>query len=270
MDKVPLGPLVTRPAATIMLVRPCGNGLQVFMLRRSAKSAFVPDAYVFPGGGLEEHDCDERYAARIAGIDDGRMTHLFRSVPVGNALEWAVPLAQEQRRGLLVACVRELFEEAGVLLARPPLPLHRLAAARVALQQGGTTFAELIADLDAVIDLSPVEAYSRWITPPGEPRRFDAYFFVAAMPAEQAAASDLVETTHGMWVEPQEALARAERGAMRIVYPTRLHLQRLAAHGTLESLLAHARSKEILAVCPDRLDEALTAFGLPDGLADRW
>ncbi|HVA38691.1 MAG TPA: hypothetical protein VNJ51_13880 [Candidatus Dormibacteraeota bacterium] len=268
MDKPPLVP---RPAATIMLVRPHARNLQVFMLRRSAQSAFVPDAYVFPGGGLEEHDCDESYAARVIGLENGRMEHLFRSEPLGNAREWAVTLSRSQRHGLLVACARELFEEAGVLLAVPPLPPPQLLAeARAALQRNEITFGELINRLRTVIDLSAVEAYSRWITPPGEPRRFDAYFFLAAMPPEQTAAADLVETTHAVWIEPQEALERADRGEMRIVYPTRLHLRRLTAHASLESLFAHARSKEIVAVSPDPLDAQLTAFRLPDDLLERW
>ncbi|TAM76131.1 hypothetical protein EPN44_06790 [bacterium] len=263
--------LVPRPAATIMLVRPRQSRLQVFMLRRSAKSVFVPDAYVFPGGGLEERDSDDANVARLAGIENGRLEHFFRSEPVGNALGYAVPLSPSQQRGLLVACVRELFEEAGVLLMRPPLPpAEQLARARTALQRGESSFAEVIAHLDAVIDLSLVEAYSRWITPPGEPRRFDAYFFVTAMPAEQAAAADLVETTHGVWIEPREALERAGRGEMRIVYPTRLHLQRLARYDSLEALLDHARRKGILAVSPDPLDAALTDFRLPDEYLERW
>jgi len=264
-------PLMPRPAATIMLVRPQDGGLQVFMLRRHAKSVFVPDAYVFPGGALEEHDCDEAFLHRVAGIDNGRMEHLFRSEPVGNALQWAVPLNPAQQRGLLIACVRELFEEAGVLLVRPPFPpAETLEQARIALQRGETTFANLINELDAVIDLHAVEAYSRWITPVGEPRRFDAYFFITAMPAEQAAASDDIETTDGIWIEPSEALARADRGEMRIVYPTRLHLERLAAHASLDSLLEHARGKEILAVSPDPLDAELVRFKLPDDLLERW
>lgn len=264
-------PLVPRPAATIMLVRPRESRLQVFMLRRSTKSAFVPDAYVFPGGGLEERDSDDAIVRRVSGIENGRIEHLFRSDPVGNALAYAVPLAPAQRRGLLVACVRELFEEAGVLLVRPPLPpAERLARARGALQRGESSFAELIEQLDATIDLSSVEAYSRWITPPGEPRRFDAYFFITAMPAEQAAAADLIETTHGIWIEPREALDRAGRGEMRIVYPTRLHLQRLARYERLDALLDHARRKEILAVSPDPLDAELSDFRLPDEYLERW
>ncbi|TAM62148.1 hypothetical protein EPN52_01065 [bacterium] len=264
-------PLVPRPAATIMVVRPRDGRLQVFMLRRSAASAFVPDAYVFPGGALEALDSDDAITGRVAGVENGRLEHLFRSVPVGNAVAYAVPLAPAQQRGLLVACVRELFEEAGVLLVRSPQPsAPELARARGALQRGDATFAQTIAQLHATIDLSSVEAYSRWITPPGEPRRFDAYFFITTMPAEQAAAADLVETTHGVWIEPPAALERAQRGEMRIVYPTRLHLQRLARFHSLEALLEHARRKEILAVSPDPLDAALTDFSLPDEYMERW
>lgn len=48
-----------RPAATVVVLRPRGPGddaPELYMLRRSSKSAFMPDALVFPGGRVEPED----------------------------------------------------------------------------------------------------------------------------------------------------------------------------------------------------------------------
>jgi len=57
-----------------MLVRPAGEkGIEVFMLRRSEASHFVPDVYVFPGGTLDESDYSDRALARARGLDDANL-----------------------------------------------------------------------------------------------------------------------------------------------------------------------------------------------------
>ncbi len=118
MTEVPL-----RDAATVMLVRDTpvgergtnrpGDGtigddsvLEVFMLRRNLQSDFVGGAYVFPGGGVDDHD---RHAD-LEPICHGR-TDAEASAQLGI-----------DRGGLAfwVAAIRESFEEAGVLLAYPP------------------------------------------------------------------------------------------------------------------------------------------------------
>ena len=97
-----------------MLVRPAGS-FEVFMLRRSEASHFVPDAYVFPGGTLTESDLSERTLARMR-VDPQTVQQQFRAQPAPGLSP--VPLASmREAEGLLFAALRELYEEAGVLLA---------------------------------------------------------------------------------------------------------------------------------------------------------
>src|SRR5262249_22624182 len=101
-DTVPV-----RPAATVMLVRDAEAGppagIEVFMLRRNLRSDFVGGAYVFPGGGVDDHDGHERLDAVCT-----RRTDADASAQLGI-----------ERGGLAywVAAIGECFEEAGVLLA---------------------------------------------------------------------------------------------------------------------------------------------------------
>jgi 8-oxo-dGTP pyrophosphatase MutT (NUDIX family) len=68
-----------RLAATVILAQAAAGGFELYLTRRSSRSGFAPDAYVFPGGTVDP--------------EDGEMPGALRN-----------------------AAVRELFEEAGVRL----------------------------------------------------------------------------------------------------------------------------------------------------------
>ncbi len=214
-----------------MLVRDRrARGIEVFVVRRSARSAFMPDAYVFPGGALEPGDAAPQAIARLD------------SLPAGVAPEFAV------------AAIRELFEEAGVLLARrsdgSPLAPSDVAPAREALADDG--FDAVVERLQLTLCASALSYYSHWITPPVETtRRFDTRFFVAPAPYGQRASADAVETHDGLWIVPAEALARGDRGEIVLVFPTRKHLERLAEFASVAELIEHARARTPRAVMPD-------------------
>ena len=62
-------PVPIRPAATVVLVRDAAQGIEVFMMRRSQKAAFMGGAHVFPGGAVDASDSDEQWAVLCAGLD---------------------------------------------------------------------------------------------------------------------------------------------------------------------------------------------------------
>lgn len=263
-----------------MLVRPTGNaGFEVFMLRRSQASHFVPDAYVFPGGTLDAADMSQQAFARARGIGDAEMNAQFRAaVPSGFAAV-AARLSPEERAGLLLAAIRELFEEAGVLLAcdaggreRSGADLiphrERLSAARTAILAGDLTLAQLLDELSWYADAGALALFSHWITPPVYPRRYNAHFFVARAGSDQIAAADAYETHDGIWIAPADALERCELGRLRMVYPTIKHLERLARFQTVERLMAFTRAKTIYSIMPEVLNEG--DFSLPPDLEFAW
>lgn len=222
--------MVPRLAATVMLVRDrAGGGIDTYMARRSARSTFMPDAYVFPGGALEPGDVEPAVLARL----DGPPPTIAPT--------------------FVVAAIRELFEEAGILLARGRdgslLDAAGVAAATEAAR--GTTFAQMLERCGLRLAGDELAYYSNWITPPVEvARRFDAHFFVALAPAGQIAVADAVELHDGLWLAPAEALARGERGEIALVYPTVKHLERLAKFDDTAALLTHARERRPFPVMP--------------------
>jgi 8-oxo-dGTP pyrophosphatase MutT (NUDIX family) len=230
-----------------MLVRSVGARLAVYMLRRSRTSRFMPAMYVFPGGAVDSDDGSAATLARLRGAPG----------PPGGPF--------------VVAAVRELFEEAGILLAfdeaESPVALDASSLASLRKESAaGADFGALLARHELWLDAREVAYYSRWITPATEPIRFDAHFFLARAPAGQIAEADAVEVHDGEWVVPAEALERAERGDFAIIFPTRKHLERLAAFDDLDTLFAHARTRTVRAVEPEVRDGTIE-FG---GDGDAW
>ncbi len=271
---------MVRLAATVMLVRPAGvAGFEVFMLRRSEASHFVPDVYVFPGGTLDAADYSERALARARGVDDTALKRQFRaqSLPAFPA-PFTSP-APAEAAGLVIAGVRELYEEAGVLLAcderGEPLSDAALAPyrsllhdSRAEVQRGNVPFYAVLERIGAYANGNALTLFSQWITPPVFPRRYDAHFFLAQASPDQAAVADAFETHDGVWIAPQAALEQHAAGSFRMVYPTIKHIERLAQFSDVESLFAFAKSKPIYSVMPDTPGER--EFTLPPELEHAW
>jgi recombination protein RecT len=217
-----------RDAATVIVGRDTSEGLQVFMVRRSARAVFLPDQYVFPGGRVDEADRDEA-ARRLHGS------------------------AGDVDPAYAMTAARETFEEVGLLFADRPVPRDELARARRAMLAGETTFGAVLAQLGVAVDASQFVYFSRWITPKAElaTRRFDARFFVARAPADQVAEADADEVLDGRWFAPHEALAAHARGEINLIFPTIKHLERIAPYRTVDELTAFARAKTIVTVSPD-------------------
>ncbi len=228
---------------------------EVYLTRRSSNSAFAADAFVFPGGTVESQDGSPAAHARLHGLD------------VGDALS----------RTLLAAAARELFEEAGVLLActkagEPPetgrMNAKEMARERAAIRGGALPFADFLAARDWYADARALAPFSHWITPTSEPRRYDTHFFLAIAPAGQTVSADSVETHDGRWISPAEALARHRGRRLHLVYPTIKHLERLAGFDELEELRDFARGKPILTIEPATTAEG--AFTIPSELEGTW
>lgn len=140
--------------------------------------------------------------------------------------------------------VRELFEEAGVLLARDAgrdadtLPFTSLAALRKKVNEGGDSVATL-ARAGLVWSTEVLQPWSHWITPSIEPKRFSARFFVAELPAGQDPQFDDVETVEQVWVTPQAAIERARELALPPPQVRTCH--ELMELGSIAEVMAAAR-----------------------------
>jgi 8-oxo-dGTP pyrophosphatase MutT (NUDIX family) len=241
--------LIPRPAATILTIRDQPNGYEILMLRRNLRSDFVGGAYVFPGGAVDVSDGET-----------GRQVFGLSDVDASRRLEL-------ERGGLAyyVACLRELFEEAGLLIAcddaghavhiRDPADIERLAAYRRAVNANELDFLTMMKQEGLLLDLRGLEYLAHWITPVGPPRRYDTRFFVALAPSDQLATHDAGETVADEWLRPQDALDAHDRGEFDMIFPTIRNLQSIANFASTEEVLKYARSLEsIPTVEPEIID----------------
>jgi len=262
-----------RLAATVILARP---PFEVYLARRSARSAFAPDAFVFPGGTIDAADASPQMQSRVLGLDAARVDAEFRAA-VSNELRSSEPaIARADACALLVAALRELFEEAGVLFAQTAggrlvvaamLEERGATAERVRILNGSLAFADFLAAHDWYADAGALTLFSHWITPPSEPRRYNTHFFFASAPADQAALADADEMHDGIWIGPTRALEQYRNGTMHLVYPTIKHLERLANFDSIEAALAYAKSKPIVTIMPADAGED---FAIPPLLEGAW
>lgn len=210
------------------------------MVRRHARSPAFPSAYVFPGGTV--HDDDQ-----ILNVVDGE------GLAQALSARSDVPVQRIEAIGLYTCAVRELFEEAGVLLARACAGdvvvtlQEQLAPMRLAVQAHALDFAAVLKDRGWQPAFDRLVPFSHWITPPAMPARFDTRFFVAELPGGQSALHDEVETSEGIWLTPGRAL----QADYPTLFPTTEHLKRLAGFVSVSELLVFARRKPIRVVTPD-------------------
>lgn len=255
-ERTPAGRLVeeTQPAvdaATILLLRDAGaggadgghgTGPEVLLLERHIESDFAGGALVFPGGKVDASD-----RAMPARRWTGRDPAAWRAILGADRDEDAL--------GLLVAAVRETFEEARVLLAtrrgRPVTDTDLASASfvearrRLSSRDEAFDWTSWLAEEDLVLDLGALAPWAWWVTPKGQHKRFDTRFFVACLPEEQSAAHDHVEMTALRWTRPRAALEEQRAGRVTVIYPTRKNLEALAGHASAQAAWRSAEAGDV-------------------------
>ena len=234
-----------RPASTVVVLRDSSAGPEVFMVRRHQDTAFMGGAYVFPGGRVDapDHDgsdawCDglEHATAQLSGLD----------------AEVAVAFH--------VAAARELFEEAGVLLARDASgrfvslaggEVHaRFNTYRLDVHSGRATLRSIVEREQLRLALDALVLFAHWVTPPIDTRQFDTRFFMARVPPDQTPAHDETETTHSGWLTPSHALAQAVSSHIVLPVPTWTTIRELERFATVDEAVSWARGRRVVPRMP--------------------
>jgi 8-oxo-dGTP pyrophosphatase MutT (NUDIX family) len=179
---------VPRQAATVIVLRGGNDALEVLLVKRTPHARFMGGVWVFPGGAVDASEGEGDAAHRVA-------------------------------------AVRELEEEAGIVLADP----------------------------------GALVKFSRWITPAEVVVRFDTHFFLAPLPDGQDATIDGDEIVDQGWFTPDAALAAHRHGEIDLVFPTIKHLEQLAGFDSAAALLDFARGREVGPVQPRVVTEGETA-----------
>lgn len=222
-----------RSAATVIMLRDGGGGLEVFLLKRHGLSDVLGGAFVFPGGKVDAADVRLDMSAQL----DQPLSELHTALNEADidALTAA---------SLYVAAVREVFEESGILFAQDATSEHAEHATR--LMREGQAFDEVLTHMQLRLHTRSLAPWSRWITPVRPSvmsKRFDTRFFVAAVPTGQVATHDNHEATESVWLQPRAALEQHRDGLIELAPPQIMTLAHLSRFGSVQQATADARSR---------------------------
>jgi len=204
------------PAASVLLVRDGDDGLEVLMMERAKTMKFAPGAFVFPGGKVDR--------------DDGDHSNWNELVQVGKSLP---DLA------FRIAALRELYEEASVLLASDVGPDISY----------DMPFSEQLRQKDVWLNVNEMVPFAHWVTPEPMPRRFDTHFYLAAHNG-QTAVHDGNEAISLRWINPHAILTDWDHDEVPLMFPTRLNLMKLARATSVAEALEQARNTQVVRTLP--------------------
>lgn len=243
-------PVVPKLAATVILLRPAAKGFELYVVRRAATMAFAAGMYAFPGGGVDPSDSD---------ADSDTYPDWTGPGPQDWAERMALPVGPAQ--AVVCAAVRELFEEAGVLLAGSgadhvlgDLSESAWETARTDLLARRRSLTGWFGEAGLTLRADLLVPWSRWLTPEFEPRRYDTFFFLALLPEAQLPRDVGGEADHTIWITPADALA------LPMLPPTRHTLRELSRYAHIDAVLAAAAGRDVSAAIQPR-------FEVEDGIA---
>ena len=257
----------SRLASAVILLRDMtsGQGIEVFMVRRVIQSDFAPDVFVFPGGSVSADDRAAEQAEQVC-----TPVASSNADPEGRTILGS---------GTRTAAIRELFEEAGVLLAYRAEQILAISEEdvarfdnyRQAFNQRKGSLIEMARAENLRLATDRLGYFAHWITPEGMPKRFDTHFFITTAPAEQQAAHDQLETSEGIWISPAEALARCELDEFPLVFATIHQLRELAVFHSVKEALESTTMQYVVTRVPilERRAEGTRVY-LPGDDDNKW
>ena len=249
-------PTVPQAAATVLLVRDTKDqGIEVFLVERASKANFG-GAFVFPGGKVDPEDGLDNMEAITTGSSDQHLSNILG----------------EEKGGLAywVACIRECFEEAGILIAfredgSPFDPSDsderkRFMEYRNRLNAGEAILEEMCNNEKLTLATERLAYLAHWITPKIEKRRYTTRFFVAIAPQGQEGLHDGSESVNSLWIKPEDALQQQKDGKLLLIMPTIKNLESICGYSNVESLLEDKSS-----IDPSTIPTIEPKFFMEDG-----
>lgn len=245
-----------------------GVNLEVLLLKRSAKSKFMPNLYVFPGGVASDVDFSAEWISVFDLLGKDRRHNLFDFVQRGGHGASMFSRRREQRFSEIpseiafrISAIRETFEESGVLIAyrviksdnslQPKLWEGPSWASyfedqtvinewRKRVDKDAREFLRMCKELRIVPDVWSLYEWSNWLTPIRSTQRFDTSFFVCCIQSRPHVAEDEGETVHSQWGAPYDILAGYQEGSVNLAPPQLYECLRLMRFDTPAELVEFA------------------------------
>lgn len=220
-------PITAIPAATLVLFRDRAGATDLLFVERAKAMAFAGGALVFPGGRIDPGD------------------HALALTVAGTSPDQAEDMAAR------IAAIRETIEEAGMPIGLSPSPDEAMLAAIRAALHDGLSLGEALHETGVALDPEALIPFARWRPAHAHARIFDTRFYLARLPEDAPdPVVDETENVRVFWATAQSVLDDADAGRVRIIFPTRRNLERLAQFASFEEARSHAAQYPIRTVSP--------------------
>ena len=237
-----------RLAATVLLLRDSPEGIRVWIQERVHTMRTYPGHVVFPGGGVDPRDFPPR------SWDSGELWAGQSVISMARRMG----VTKYKAHALVFAAARELFEEAGTLLAIREDGIvsdaSRYHRERELLETHEISFTEFLAHNGMRVDADMLLPWSRWA---GEFKNhwFDTFFFIGVLPEGQEPDGETGEADDAGWFDPQLVLDGWRAGLVRLAIPTWAQLKRLTSYATVKEVLDDASFSDLRPIIGDPEDD---------------
>jgi 8-oxo-dGTP pyrophosphatase MutT (NUDIX family) len=210
------------------------------MVQRAKEMRFAGGAAVFPGGRVD---------------------------PADHVLAQAIaPHADQDLAAARIAGIRETLEETGLAIGldRQVTAAEATEARALLLEQGA--LAPVLEQFDWTLAIDKLIPFARWC--PNWEKAFDTHFFLADLGTGAVDVTvDATENTRLFWCSAAEALRRADADEIRIIFPTRRNLERLAQFASFTEARAQAEAIPVQTISPRQQErEGEVWLTIPEGL----
>lgn len=286
VDKLPMGADELHGASVVSrkenLLHKSAFDYEVLLLKRSRKSGFMPNAYVFPGGLLEPSDFSREW---LDIFKEFRSLPCFGLAPVKQSPESRPPIFATDRMklgspipgdvALRICAVRETFEESGVLLAVPKgeknswlktlnnekdvvdhnlqsvnefCDQNKLVKWRSIVNENPSNFIRMCRELECIPNIWALREWGNWLTPTGvygKERRYDTAFFICCLKETPHTLQDEKEIVDFKWSTPAEVLHSYQARELWIAPPQFYDLSRMCRFSSVSNLHSFASHRAI-------------------------
>jgi 8-oxo-dGTP pyrophosphatase MutT (NUDIX family) len=200
--------------------------------------AFAGGRAVFPGGRVDPAD-----------------------FALGETVAEAAGLAPDEAAHQ-IAAIRETLEETGLALGLKGDITGETARAARALLDEQKALAPVLDAFGWTLDFEQIVPFARWF-PQGEniPRVYDTRFYLADLGTGAVDVSiDHAENTRLFWISAQGALDAAAAGEIKLIFPTRRNLERLALFASFAQARAQAEAIPVKTIVPQIVEKGGKAW----------
>ena len=223
------------PASTVLIIRNCTSGIEVFMVVRHHQIDFASGALVFPGGKVDDSDYDEKLVNYVSKNNDDKKILHFK-----------------------IAAIRESFEEANVLFANDKKEKKNINSKRLLefniwrekFNNKNASMFKFAKDENITFSTNDLIPFAHWVTPEMMPKRFDTRFYIAKAPDGHEGLHDGTESVDSIWINPKDALDDCYERKRNIIFPTRLNLEKLSKSQSVDEAISNAKKDNIITVTP--------------------